>query len=82
MLKCEIGKNTDCRMMAAGSTMEIVDDILNIIKFLFNHFQRRSPAQAKMFRENLVAILQDPESPIFDGSGEYTAIDLSRFQSR
>ena len=32
MIKCEMGKNVECSLMAAGSTEDLVDDVLNIIK--------------------------------------------------
>ena len=80
MLKCEIGKGIQCKMMLRGSGDEITVDVLNIIKHIFNAFQRKSPARAEVFRTELLALLQDPKSPIFDGSGESTVIDLSAFQ--
>lgn len=82
MLKCEIGDGIDCKMMAAGSTMNLTDDVLNIIKYLYNTFLRKNPAQAKLFREALVTILQEPDSPIFNGNGQATVIDLSPFQGK
>lgn len=80
MLRCEIGKGIQGKMLLHGSGNEITNDVLNIIKTIFNSFQRKSPARAERFRAELLAFLIDPQSPIFDGSGEATVIDLSAFQ--
>ena len=80
MLKCEIGENIDNKMIVQGSTMNIADDVLNIIKYLYNTFRQRNPVQAEMFRKALLIVLQNPESSIWDGSGRSTSIDLSAFQ--
>lgn len=60
--------------------MNLADDVLNIIKYLYNTFRRKNSAAAETFRLALLTILQDPESGIFDGNGQATVIDLSAFQ--
>lgn len=78
MLKCEIGKDIKCSLMAAGSTTDIIDDILNIIKWNYNAMLRRDPASAESFRLLMQTILLDPNCKVFDGNGEAIVIDLSR----
>ena len=78
MIKCEIGKNVDCSLMAAGSTEDLVDDVLNIIKWNYNAMRSRNPGQAEAFRLLIQTILLDPKCEVFNGEGDFTMIDLSR----
>jgi hypothetical protein len=64
--------------MAAGSTEDLVDDVLNIIKWNYNAMRNRNPAQGEAFRLMIQTILSDPRSKVFDGKGDFTMIDLSR----
>ena len=54
-------------IQAAGSTVDIVTDLLVAINEIHALMARRDKASAEFFRKALVAGINDPDSPCFKG---------------
>ena len=76
MVKAEAGKGCGVRIVAVGSALEMVGDVLNIIQAVHSDMSRLSHGarKAEFFRRALVAGLS-PESPVWQPcQGDVTSI--------
>lgn len=79
MIKAEVGRECGVRVVAAGSTLDMVLDTLNIIQAIHGDISRLPAGErkAEFFRETLVCGLA-PDSPVWRPcQGDVTSIVAS-----
>lgn len=60
MLKCEVGKDIDCKLESEGTILDFVSDICNIAQGVHDELKRNSPLEAKLFRGLLIQAIANP----------------------
>ena len=65
MLKIVCDKS-GIEVMGSGTGLNILVDLIAAINRLYSTLHKRSPDYARVFREQLVSALNDPECPVWD----------------
>ena len=60
MLKCEVGKEIDCKIATEGTILDFINDICNIAQGIHDQLKRNSPLEAKLFRGLLIQAIAQP----------------------
>ena len=79
MVKAEVGRGRGVKVIATGSALEMVGDILNIIQTIHGDMSRLSCGErtAEFFRKALIAGLS-PDSPVWRPcQGDVTSVAAS-----
>lgn len=67
MIKCNIEKGKKIKIKAAGPLNEINTDICTLIKMTYSTINQECPEAATEFKNQLIGVLLDPDSPVWDG---------------
>lgn len=66
MIKCKINKKKNfAKIKAGGSLNELIVESLAIIQGTYNSIAESNPEAAKEYKNTLIGVLLDPNSPIF-----------------
>lgn len=69
MLKVDI-KNAaggdDIHVMASGDILSIVAEVAIVINGVYTQLSQASPVLGRVFRQNLISLAFDPESPLWE----------------
>lgn len=66
MLKCKIDKKKDLiSVKAKGTAKELMIDTCCIIADLYRNINNKAPAVAPVFKNELIGMLLDPQSPVW-----------------
>lgn len=66
-----------CYIMGNGSLQEITAEVGMVIQALHTQLGQSSPILAKLFRQGLVHLLTDPETPIWTPTDNHTGICIT-----
>ena len=62
MLKCEVGKDIDCKLELDGTILDFVNDICNIAQGVHHQLKQTSRFEAEVFRKLLIQTMNQPET--------------------
>ena len=62
MLKCEVGKDINCKLESEGTILDFVNDICNIAQGVHHRLKQTSPFEAIMFHSLLIQAMNQPET--------------------
>lgn len=65
MLKCRIKKSGIIRVKASGTVDDLVPEIGMIVLEVYRNIRKKNPAAAKEFRNRMIGLLLDPDSPVW-----------------
>lgn len=65
MLKCEVEYGKPSSVTAAGSTKEILFEVVAIVNKLYNGMYKEDPTEALVFKNALKGIVADDDTPIW-----------------
>ena len=86
MLKVDVAKHGGGRrgveIVAQGSIIEIMADVGQVIGGVHMQLKRSDPAIARIYRHELVRLLTDPETPLWndDPNAEGVMITIPKFK--
>lgn len=65
MLKCNIKTSGRFSVKASGTAGELVPQVGMVIMEIFRALHKKNPAAAKEFKNHLIGLLLDPETPVW-----------------
>lgn len=75
MIKAEINKeNPQQNVQASGNVPELMKDIAILISGIYTQFQNADPKTAKLFRMGIENMVNDPNGPVWNATGNQTGI--------
>lgn len=69
MLKVKV-ENDDIRIVMSGNASSITTDVGTAISYIYNAIKSQSLSKAEAFRNLLVLLMIDEESPVWNDDGE------------
>lgn len=65
MLKCNIKTNGMVWVKASGTASDLVPEVGMVIMEIFRALHKKNPEAAKQFKNRLIGVLLDPETPVW-----------------
>lgn len=67
MIKCHVQRRRRSRVWvkASGSLDELVPEACVVIALVYSAIHKKNPEAAKEFRNRIIGLLLDPESPVW-----------------
>ena len=65
MLKCNIKTNGKVWVKAGGTAQALMREVAMLIQQIYQVINKQNPEAAKGFKNNLIGILLDPDSPVW-----------------
>lgn len=72
MLKCKIkktGRGHGIRLKADGTAKELMAETAAVIAMVYQNINKENPEAAKGYKNTLIGVLLDPDSPVWTGEG-------------
>lgn len=68
MLKCNVSRAKNViRVKAKGTAKELLPETVMVIKTIYDGIREASPEAAEAYKNTLIGVLLDPESPVWTG---------------
>lgn len=68
MLKCKVSKRKDViRVKAKGIPKDLMLETAMVIRTVYEGISRTSPEAATQYKNTLIGVLLDPDSPVWKG---------------
>ena len=65
MLKCNIKRGGNVRVKASGTAEDIMVETCALIQDVYQGIKRQNPEAAKGYKNHLIGMLLDPDSPVW-----------------
>lgn len=66
MLKCNVDRTKNVvRVKAKGTAKELLPETVMVIKTIYDGIREASPEAAAAYKNTLIGVLLDPESPVW-----------------
>lgn len=65
MLKCNVREGGTIRVKANGNVDNLVPETAVIVQAVYRGIRKKSPEMAKEFKNRMIGLLLDPESPVW-----------------
>lgn len=65
MIKCKIKSNGSIRVKASGTVKDLTVETAALIEDIYQSIHQQNPEAAKGYKNTLIGILLDPNSPVW-----------------